>query len=88
MDGLGLEPLCVCGLLGHVPKSTAKGPSISRSCSVEGLMVGKRIKDRHPKGKAPMGYEGSWPKFSFKPKLRVLSQPGDPCKGQGLHPKK
>lgn len=84
---LDLSP-CACGLLGPVPKSIVEGPNFSRSSLVEGPMVGERLKACDPKGKAPMGYDGSRPKFAFKPKLWVLGQLEGLCKGQVSHPKK
>lgn len=72
MDGLGPEPLCVW-TTGPAPKPSAtEGPRVPRPSSAEGLNAGVRLKACDPKGKALMGYEGSRPKFAFRPKLWLL----------------
>lgn len=53
-----------------------------RTSSAEGPKAGERLKARDPKGKAPLGFEGSQPKFSFKPKLQLLGQPVGSLKGR------
>lgn len=75
----------MCGLirLALRPKSF-EGPHAKPNL-FEGPKVKARLKTREDKGKAKLGFEGSRPKFSFKPKLCkwVLSQPAILIKEQG-----